>query len=469
MPLDNVSGDAAQGYFAEAMTEELTNQMAALPLRIISRTSASRYRGTSKDLREIASELQVDALIEGSVFRSGEQVRITVQLVRGDTDQHVWSKSYQRASNDLIGLQGEVAQAIAQEIQLALSPAEQRRLQSPITRNPQAYEAYLRATYHLREVFGSEQIADDAVANAEKAIALDPEFAEAYVALASACVGKIFAWGGGAAYDEKAFVALGRAMALKPDLADAYWVRGSLYFTKLHNFDIARAVADYRRAVQLNPNSAEAHHLLGSEYTHSGLHEKAIAEYRASLLLDPHQGGSKFRIGRAMWQSGRFAEALEHYERNNVVNFEKAFTLANLGRRKEASDTLDRLLERVATPRARRGGGPNTGDLAAVRAFLHAIESSPREAEQEIQRAVRLGRDLDHFHHAAFIIAAAYAEMGKKQEAVTWLRRVSETGMPNFPLFRDNPSIRKLQGYPEYEEFMAQFKLRWEQLAASLQ
>ena len=324
----------------------------------------------------------------------------------------------------------------------------------------------MHARYHLESARRPEIDPERAIAEAEQALALDPDFAEAYVALAEGCFYKIFDWAGGKEYDEKAFVALGKALTLDPNLAEAYATRGTLYYTRLHNFDITSAVADYRRAISLNQNLAEAHHNLGAELTHVGLHDQAIKEFRTALRLDPQNDGAKYRLGRALWQSQRFAQALQNYDRYNIESFEKALTLTYLGRRQQAWETIGGVAQKLG--RARRGGfGGDPEDIAAVRALLYATESKPQKAEREIQIAARFGKNNDHFHHAAFILAAAYAEMGKPHEAVAWLRRVAGTGMPNYPLFRDNPSMSKLRGNAEFEEFMAGLKPRWEQLATS--
>jgi TolB-like protein/DNA-binding winged helix-turn-helix (wHTH) protein/Tfp pilus assembly protein PilF len=468
LPLTNLSGDPSQDYFADGMTDELTTDLARISsLSVISETSAMRYRGAHPSLRQIAQELGVDAVVEGSVVRSGDQVRITAQLIDAKNDRHLWAESYARPAGDVLGLQRDVARAIASQVHLNLTPAEARRLEALPTRDPEAYDAYLRARYHLEGARRPEVDPQPAIAEAEQAVALDPDFAEAYVTLAEGCFWKIFAWAGGKEYDEKAFVALGKALALDPNLAEAYATRGSLYYTRFHRFDITNAVADYRRAISLNPNLAEAHHNLGSELTHIGLHDRAVEEFRTTLRLDPQNDGAKYRMGRALWQSQRFAEAFQNYDRYNMVSFEKALTLAYLGRRQQAWETIESVAQQLG--RARRGGfGGDPEDVAAVRAFLYATEANPAMAEREIQVAARFGKDNDHFHHAAFILAAAYAEMGKPHEAVSWLRRVAETGMPNYPLFRDNPSMIKLRGNPEYEQFMADFKLRWDQLTAGL-
>jgi TolB-like protein/DNA-binding winged helix-turn-helix (wHTH) protein/lipoprotein NlpI len=468
LPLTNLSGDPSQDYLADGMTDELTTDLAKISsLRVISETSAMRYRGTHPTLRQIAEELDVDAIIEGSVTRSGDQVRITAQLIDAKNDRHLWAESYSHNGGNGLGLQHDVAKAIANRIHLTLTPAEARRLEALPTHDQRAYDAYLHAKYHVASAIAVEAEANAAIAEAEQAVMLDPDFAEAYVIIAQGSFAKIFDWAGGKDYDEKAFVALGKAIALDPTLAEAYAARGALYYTRLHNFDIAGAIADYRRAIALNPNLADAHHNLGAELTHVGLHDLAIQEFRTTLRLDPQNDGAKYRLGRALWQSQRFAEALQNYDRYNMESFEKGLTLAYLGQRQQAWTTIEDLAQQLG--RARRGGfAGDQEDIAAVQAFLYASEAKPQQAEREIQAAAALGQDNDHFHHAAFILAAACAEMGKPHEAVTWLKRVAASGMPNYPLFRDNPSMSKLRGNPEYEEFMAQLKLRWDQLTASL-
>ena len=468
LPLANLSGDSSQDYFAEAMTEELTAEMAALSsLRVISRTSASQYRNSKKPLREMAEEMGVDALIEGSVLRAADRVRITVQLIDGPSDRHLWSKSYERAATDLMGLQREVAKAVAQEIQLTLTPQEQLHLAELPTRNAQAYEAYLRANYRLQYIFRSPEDADAAIQFAEQAIALDPNFAEAYVAAARGCQTKIFAWNGGTEYDEKAVVMIGKALAINPNLADAYQVRGALYYTQHYKFDLPRAIADYRTAIRLNPNLAAAHHSLGSELTHLGLHEKAAEEFRTAIRLDPANNGAKMRLARTLWQSQRFTEALDQYRRDNIRNGEAAVTLAYLGKLAEAREALEEFAAQRLYPAT--GLVSLNEDVLATRAFLNALQRKAAEAERDAQQSIKLGAGKPHFHHAAFLLAAAYAELGRPRSAVEMLRSAADSGMPNYPLFRENPSMKKLHGTPEYERFMAELKARWDRVLQEIQ
>jgi TolB-like protein/Tfp pilus assembly protein PilF len=456
LPLSNFSGDRQNDYFADAMTEELTSQLAAVhSLRVASRTSASAYRNTKKPLSTVARELGVDGVIEGSVIRRGDRARITVQLIDGASDRHVWSESFERDGADIMILQRDIAREIVERVRATLSPAEQEQMARVPTRNNEAYDAYLHATYKQKTAMQSRADADEAIRYAERAVALDPAFAEAWVTLAYACQMQMFHWKGGKEYDEKAFIAVQKALALNPSLAQAYIIRGVLNYNQWHAYDLGATIVDYRRAIALNPNLAYAHQNLGSELTHLGLHDQAIAAFRTALRLDPQDGAATMRLARALWQSNRFEEARDAYERYDIRTFERAVALAYLGRYDDAWKI------------ARNPDSPTYKyDFGAVRAFLHALRGEAQQAEGEITRAASEGAGVAHFHHAACILAAADAELGNADRAVRWLEVAASTGMPNYPLFRDNPSLRKLRGNARYEKFLADLRPRWEQIVS---
>lgn len=169
------------------------------------------------------------------------------------------------------------------------------------------------------------------------------------------------------------------------------------------------------------------------------------------------------RLGRALWQSNRFAEAVEHYRQFGLNHVERSMALAYLGRLAGARE----LLHRISLP-AHRGGVVANYDVAAVAALIAAMEGRRADAERGIQTAVRAGAQRDHFHHAAFAVAAAYAELGSARDAVRWLAFASDRGLPNLPLFRDNPSMQKLRGSPEYTAFLQQLEPRWQALIRAL-
>ena len=455
LPLQNLSADPAHTYFADALTEELTAKLASLrSLRVASRTSAGAYRGTTKPLPEVARALGVDAIIEGSATRSGDRARVTVQLIDGRTDRHLWAQTFEKRGADVLALEQQIAKEIADHVRVTLSPAERERLSRVPTDNVEAYEAFLKARYHLdtRQAIGI----DDAIRHAEKAVTLDPNFAEAYVALAEACQAKMFFEGAGKEYDERGFVAIQRALALDPSLPEAYIVRGVLRYNRWHNFDIAAAIRDYRHAVALDPKSVRAHHNLCSELNHAGLHDQAIAACSTALQIDPFARGAQYRLGRAHMQANRFAEAVALYERYNFKNFEQAAALAWLGR----PDDADRLLNEATQ------SGTDNFDVLAVQALLAAFRGDRMMVERHSQQSWELGRKNTHFHHAAIILAAAAAEIGRPDDAVKWLRTAADSGMPNYPYFANNPSLRKLSGNPSYDSFMKSLKPRWEEIVA---
>src|SRR5271170_2994590 len=187
LPLDNLSGDASEDFFVDGMTDQLITDLAKVgSLRVISRTSVMRYKGTKKGLPEIARELNVDGIIEGSVMRSGQRVRITAQLLYGPTDKHLWAETYERDLGDVLGLQSEVAQAIAQQVRAQVTPQLQARFRAARPVNPEAYDAYLRGRYYLSNEFTTAQPLNLAKTFFEEAVRKDPGFAPAYSGLADA-------------------------------------------------------------------------------------------------------------------------------------------------------------------------------------------------------------------------------------------------------------------------------------------
>ena len=448
------------------MTEELTSELASLPsLRVVSRTSSGAYRDTKKSLSVVASELGVDGLIEGSVIRTGDRARVTVQMIDGRTDRHLWAQTFERQGADVLTLQRDVAGQIADRIRAIVTPADRARLARPPTASVAAYDAFLHSIYKRETALASREDAEEAIRYAEQAIAADSNFAEAYVALAEACQQRIFGSKGGREYDEKGMIAVQKALSLNPELADAYLARGGLQFNRWHDYDLASAITDYRKAISLNPNFADAHHQLGGDLAHVGLHEEALRELQTAIRLDPRMKGPQFRLGRPLWQSGRFTEALAAYERYGFAQFEKAAVLGYLGRTDEAWRLLDEADAHPvgAVPIAQRDA---KSDTAAARALLYAFQHQREKADEQIRLSATLGADNAHFHHAAFFLAAACAELSEGSEAVHWLEVASTTGMPNLPLFRDNRSMRKLHGVPRYDRFLADLGSRWESLAA---
>lgn len=464
LPLKNLMGDPEQDYFVEGMHEALITELSKISaLKVISRTSAMRYKDTDKAMPQIARELKVEGLIEGSVLRGGDQVRITVQLVHGPTDRHLWAENYQREMRGILALQSEVARAIAREVEVKLTPQEQTRLASARPVNPEAYEAYLRGKFQFRIYDGTgERRTEAAIQSFERATALDPEFALAHAALAEAYISKFFSIDPNPEWEQKGSMHVERALSLDPNLAAAYKARGDLVWTLANHFPHERAIQDYRKALALKPSLAEAHFALGSVYMHIGLLEKSLDEFQAAVALDPNSPDARYRIPRIYLYQQRYQAVLAEFERSPdfpaAWQWQKVLALFYMGRKSEALVLAEELKRQL----------PRQEDITSTYAILLAATDRRQKAEQEIQIAIRSGQGRSHFHHAAYNIASAYSLMGKKRLASEWLERTAKEGLPCYPLFEKDPNLNPLRQDREFAAFLARVRSQWERFQASL-
>ncbi len=315
LPLDNYSGDANQDFFAEGMTDELTADLATISqLRVISRGSAMQFKGKQRPpTPEIARKLNVDAIVEGSVLRAGDKVRITAQLIDARSDRHLWAKSFERSSRDVLALQDELASAIAREIHVQLTPAEQSRLTRAQSVNPEAYDAYLKGRYYFNRP--SDENLKSAIARFEEAIALDPSFAPAHSGLSDA-----YLWAG---YNEgfltasearpKAKAAAEKAIQLDDQSAEGHASLGT--FKLFYEYDWAGSEREFRRAFALNPNYAFAHDQFGLGLAFQGRFDEAIAEGRRAVELDPLSPQVPVDLTIALAWQGQYQAAKEQTRR----------------------------------------------------------------------------------------------------------------------------------------------------------
>jgi TolB-like protein/DNA-binding winged helix-turn-helix (wHTH) protein/Tfp pilus assembly protein PilF len=381
LPLDNLSADTSQNYFADGMTDELITDLAQISaLRVISRTSVMTYKGARKPLPQIARELNVDAVVEGTVLRSGDQVRITAQLIDASTDKHLWSQSYEGDLRDTLALQNSVARAIADQIRINLTPQEQAALKSVKVVNPEAYESYLKGRY-----FWNKRTADGlkvALAYFNQAIEEDPKYAQAYSGLADTYV-LLGDWEYGVLTPNEAFpkakAAAIKALELDNTLSDAHTSLASL---GMFDWDWRSAGEEFRRAIELNPGYAIAHqwyawhlNLLGrkseaiAEMRKAesldplsliisadmadvlfvvGLYDESIRQSRKTLEMDPNFAIAHFELGQAYAQKRMYSEAIAELQRaialsgsSRTFKSNLAYTYAVSGRRNEALKILN--------------------------------------------------------------------------------------------------------------------------------
>jgi len=350
LPLENLSGDQTQEYFADGMTDELITDLASIArLRVISRTSTTHYKGTRKTIPEIARELNVDAVVEGSVGRSGNKVRIRAQLVRAAPEEHLWAESYERELPDVLALQRDVANAIANQIKIKLTPEEKVRLANARKIDPEAYQLYLRGR------FSFENWTHDAVKlareNFQKAIEKDPSYAVAYAGLADTYVFGVTGLQPKVSVP-LARVATGKALQLDDSLGDAHAALAQVKF--LGDWDWAGAEKEFRRAIDLNPGdtlvhhmyshfllamgrneeslkeselylqldplSAPANHHLAWHYMAVGLYDRAIAQDLKALQIDPNYIDSIHGLGEEYRHKGMPLEALAQYQKEMTLS-----------------------------------------------------------------------------------------------------------------------------------------------------
>lgn len=315
LPLANLSGDPAQDYFSDGMTDMLITDLAQIgSLKVVSRTSSMQYKQTRKSLPQIARELQVDGIVEGTVQRSGDRLRITAQLIQGATDRHLWAKSYERDTGEAFELERELTQDIAQEIQAQLSGGGQVTVASPRTTDPKALDAYLQGLYHLQRFgvgFGDDE-KRRAASYLEEAIRVDPNFVPAYIQLLHAH---------SLLYPEKEDYAASRAaaekaVALDPSSADAHLALGG---AKWAGGEWAEAEEQFRQAVALNPNSEEAHGSLGNILRIMGDVNGGWREAQIAQELNPKAES----LGWSLYLQGQYDDVIERtlkYRETHLVD-----------------------------------------------------------------------------------------------------------------------------------------------------
>ncbi|MFQ5664785.1 MAG: tetratricopeptide repeat protein, partial [Terriglobia bacterium] len=330
LPLDNLMGDAEQEYFVEGMHEALITELSKIgALKVISRTSAMRYKDTDKSVPEIARELGVDAVVEGSVLRAGNTVRVTAQLIHGATDEHLWAKAYERDLTNILVLQREVAQAIAREINIAVTPEEQARLASARPVNPEAHEAYLKGRYQWNK--RTEEGFSQAIQFFQQAIEKDPAYARAYAGLAD-----VYALqpGWGFAPPSEAYprarATAQKALELDENMAEPYATLGAI--KSEYDRDWSAAEQNYIRALELNPNYATAHQWYGELLSRLGKHEEAIAELESAERLDPVSPIISSVLGRVLYHARRYDPAAQQLRKTVEMHPEFYFAFLDLGR-----------------------------------------------------------------------------------------------------------------------------------------
>jgi TolB-like protein/DNA-binding winged helix-turn-helix (wHTH) protein/tetratricopeptide (TPR) repeat protein len=442
LPLDNLSGDVSQEYFADGMTDALITDLAQIgSLRVISRTSAMRYKGATKPLPQIARELNVDAVVEGSVTLLGHRVRITAQLIQASTDRHLWAHEYEGDLGDILSLQDNVARGIADEIQANLTPRQRARLAGKPSINPDAYQAYLRGRFYLAQ--RTQPAMEKAVRYFQEATEKDPRSALAYSGLAES-----YSLLGGYAFlppdvaHPKAKAAAGKALELDPDLAEAMTALADL------TDDPAETEKLFKKAIELNPNYATAHHWYARFLSETGRHQEAVAEINRARELDPLSLIINDNVGEMLFAAREFDKAVTQLRKSLEMEPNYPRTHLDLGVVYERKGMFDQAIAEFQKSRAL--GGENWPEMLVP--LQQAYEASGYRGYYQTQLRL-LKQRSERSYVSPVAIAFACARLGDNRQALAWLEKAYEMHL-HLTSLKDDPSWDSLRPDPGFEAFI---------------
>lgn len=451
LPLENFSGDSSQDYLADGMTDELITDLAQIrALRVVSRTSVMTYKGTRKPLPEIARELNVDAVVEGSVSRSGDQVRITAQLIQLPVDKHLWAQSYQGNLSDALAVQNQVARAIADEIRVEITPQEQAALKNAKKIDPEAYEAYLKGRYfwNQRTAYGLERAVD----YFNQAISKDPNYASAYSGLADtyALLGdwQYAAMAPGEAMP-KALSAARNALKLDDTLGEAH---ASLAFC-LEGFDWDFMAADkeFRRAIDLSPGYATAHHWYAWHLSLLGRDNEAIAEMEKAVSLDPVSPIVNADLAELLLIARLPDESIK--QSRKTIELIPGFAFAH---NQLAQAYIEKRMYTAAIAELKeaiRLGGDNPIFVANL---ARAYAGSKRRTDAAALLEDLKNRSVPKSPHLVEI-AMIYVALGDKDQAMVWLEKGFEERFN--PGVLERPCFDELRSDPRFQDLIQRIGL----------
>jgi TolB-like protein/DNA-binding winged helix-turn-helix (wHTH) protein/Tfp pilus assembly protein PilF len=418
LPLQNMSSDPGQEYIADGMTDEIITDLAKLAgPKVISRTSAMQYKKTNKSIPEIARELNVGAVLEGSVESSGGRIRVRVQLIQASTDQHLWAEAYDRELSDVLHLESDLAQDIARQIQLHLTRQQKQSLASSRATNPQAFQDYLQGRQYW--AMRTEESLHKAVEYYQRAIEEDPGDARSYAGLAHCyIVLPMLTQAEMAESNQKSREAAQKALALDESLAEAHLAIAEIEFYQDSNF--AGAEKEFRRTLELNPNYATGHQWYGEFLSVFGRQEEAIRELETTLELDPLSAIVHHQAGQTFQQARQYDRAIQEYQQaiklnpNLYVSYEAMYwAYRRQGKFEEAIRSMQ-----GAVPYWH----PSQGMAELIAQLAPAYARGGKEGFY--RQSVELHK---HFRDAPIYLARDYADLGEKERALQELERAFKT------------------------------------------
>jgi TolB-like protein/Tfp pilus assembly protein PilF len=452
LPFQNLSGDASQDYLVDGVTDALIGDLAQIgALRVISRTSAMHYKGTNKSLPEIAKELNVDAVVEGTVQRSGERVHVRAQLIHAASDSHLWAADYDRDARDILDLQSEVARAIASEVRIKITPAEQRLLVPKRTVARAAIDNYLQGRYFWNR--RTEQDIRKAIGYFEAAISADPNYAQAYAGLADS-------------YNQLGTVMIGvmppsearrtgeaaarKGLEIDNEVAEAH---AALGYENFFNWNWASAEEEFKRSIQLNPNYATAHSHYGLYLVARERIDEGIAEINRAEELDPLSLSISSSRGFLLLNARRYEEAIEQQRRVIAIDPNHYQAHWFLALTYLANGQIDRA---IATSEKAVAISNHAPAAVGVLGMAYGAGGRKREANQLANELLQLEKER-YVSPMAFVYV--YIGLGDKDRAFAWLEKAYQERSNHIAFFKVSPTVDSVRSDVRFGDLLRRIGL----------
>jgi TolB-like protein/Flp pilus assembly protein TadD/class 3 adenylate cyclase len=440
LPFENLSDDKANAYFAEGIQDELLTRLSKIAdLKVISRTSTQHYKSAPENLPEIARQLGVANIMEGSIQKSTDAVRVNVQLIKAATDSHLWADTFDRKLTDIFAVESEIATKIADKLQARLTAPEAQALKVRPTENAAAHELYLKGLY-----FWNKRNAADlkkALAYFNQAVEQDPNYALAWTGIAQTYI-LLPIYGGASPTDAlpKSKAAANKAIELDPTLGEPHAVLGNLLTT---TFDFPASIREFEKALALNPNDATTHHWFGDSVLECiGDHDRAIAEHKRALELDPLSLAINIDLGYSYYMAGRDLEAITQERKALELDPNSYAAHYNLGWILEASGDLPGAIAEY-TSSVSLDSDPFALALLGHAEALNGNREAAFKTLKELATSSRYVSD--------YSVALIYIGLGDQDQAMNWLEKACADGQPDLNTIRFDPLLKPLHGNPRFE------------------
>ena len=444
LPLENLSGDQEQDYFADGMTDDLIANLAKIrSLRVISRSTAMAYKRTRKPLSEIARELHLDAVVEGTVLRAGDRVRITAELVQVSTDRHLWADTYESQIGDVLALQNRVSSAIVNEIRVNLSPQDRARLASNPAVSPEAYENYLKGRFCWNK--RTDENLHRAIGYFEEATKEDKQYALAYASLSdcySIIGAAIFGTIPAAEAAPKARQAAQRALEIDPSMAEAETSLATVKFN--YDWDWAGAEEGFQRAIQLNPSYATAYQRYSLLLTVMGRFQDGFTQINKARELDPLSFSINFSLGWRLYLARQYDRAITQLR--NTLEMDPSYELPHfvLGQAYEEKGAFD-----LAIPELRKAVDLSHGTPLMISALAHAYARAGQRTEAK-QLLTQLEAASKHQYVSPYYLAIVYVGLGDKAQALSLLEKALGDRSNGLIFMAVEPELDPIRSEPRF-------------------